>query len=386
MNRLAMLVAAACVGLLATAAQAQESRMTLGGDQYTAGQAVRVDTPVDHDVFMAGYDVDLNGPVAGDAHLAGYNVVVDAAVTGDVYAAGFAVRLNAPIGGDITAMANSIALPGSDPVGGNVRLAGETITIGRQVSGAVMAAARVLTLDSAVSGDMSFYGEALTFGPAARVDGILTIRAPREIAVPATVAPAERVRFEVLTTPDYVSEAGKTAEHAVRSVWPAIWGAALWWLFLFVTGAAIIALAPRRVQALEESAARRPFRNFLVGILGFSAVVGLVPVFAMTLVGLVLLPFVLVFVVVACALAYVFGAFLVALRIMRAMLPVDSVAKRVGVLAVGLVAAFLLGLLPVLGWLITLVLLVFGFGAATVVMMRRWTGDSSRIAATEAAS
>lgn len=370
-----------CLCLAATAVQAQESRVVLGGDHYAAGQVARVDEPVGHDAFMAGYDVDLNGTVAGDAHLAGYNVVVDAAVSGDLYAAGFAVRMNAPIGGDVTAMANTITLSSSDPVGGNVRLAGESITIGREVKGAAVTASRTLTLDAAIAGDLNFYGETLSFGPAARVDGILTIRAPKQIAVPATVAPPERVRFEVLSTPDYVAEAGKTAEHAVRSVWPAIWGAALWWLFLFAMGAAIIALAPRRVQALEESAARRPFRNLLVGILGFSAVVGLVPVFAMTLVGLVLLPFVLLFVVVACALAYVFGAFLLMLRIMRAMLAVDTTGKRVGVLAVSLVAAFLLGLLPVLGWLITLLLLVFGFGAVTVVAMRRWTAEAPRIGA-----
>ena len=381
-----LLMMLACLGLVATAAQAQESGMVLGGDQYAAGQAARVDQPVGHDVFMAGYDVDLDGTVAGDAHLAGYNVVVDAAVAGDVYAAGFAVRLNAPVGGDVTAMANSIVLSSSDPVGGNVRLAGESITIGCQVNGAAVTASRTLTLDAAIAGDMNFYGESLSFGPAARIDGILTIRAPKEIAVPATVAPPERVKFEVLSTPDYVAEAGKTAEHAVRGVWPAIWGAALWWLFLFAMGAAIIALAPRRVQALEESAARRPFRNLLVGILGFSAIVGLVPVFAMTLVGLVLLPFVLVFVVVACALAYVFGAYLLMLRIMQAMLAVDTTGKRVGVLAAGLVAAFLLGLLPVLGWLITLVLLVFGFGAVTVVAMRGWTADAPRLAAADAAT
>lgn len=371
--------------MLTGAVLADEARLSLGGDQYAAGQASLVDTAVTHDAFMAGYDVTLKAPVAGDAHLAGYNVAVDAAVSGDIYAAGFAVNLNGAIGGDVTAIGNTVRLAAGEPVNGNVRLAGETISIARPVNGAALTASRTLSLDTAISGDFNFYGEFLTFGPAARVDGILTIRAPREIPVPATVASADRVKFELLATPDYVSEAGKTAEHAVRSVWPAIWGAALWWLFLFVVGAAIIALAPRGVPALEAAAARRPLRNFLVGILGFAAVVGLVPVFAMTLIGIVLLPFVLIFVVVACALAYTFGAYLIAIRIMQAMLPIDSAAKRIGVLAAGLLAGGLLGMLPVLGWLITLLLLVFGFGAFTVVALRRWTSDAPRLQPPQAA-
>jgi hypothetical protein len=231
-----------------------------------------------------------------------------------------------------------------------------------------------------VSGDFSFYGETLTFGPGARVDGVLEIRAPKEIAVPASVASADRVRFELLDSPDYVSEAGKTAGSVVGRFWPVFWTIAAWWLFLFLVGASLIALAPRAVSALQVASEKRPFRNLGLGMLAFAAVLGLVPVVAMTIIGILLLPFLLVFAVMACSLAYLVGAFLIGLRIATAFVTVDTNLKRLGVLAVSLIAAALIGMIPVVGWLVTLGVLLFGFGAAAIVTMVRWSArDADRL-------
>ena len=46
-----------------------------------------------------------------------------------------------------------------------------------------------------------------------------------------------------------------------------------------------------------------------------------------------------------------------------------------------MIAAALLGMIPFLGWLITLALVIFGFGTASIPMMRRWSAqDASPLA------
>ncbi len=369
---------------LAGSAVAQENRLSFGGDEYAAGQAVTLATPAARDAFLAGYDVSLQAPVAGDAHLAGFNVTSNAAVTGDLYAAGFSVNLLGTVGGDVTAAGNSVSVRPPQPVAGNVRLAGATVTLGGPVAGSALITASTLALDGPVTGDLSFFGENLTFGPGARVDGTLTIQAPKEIAVPATVASADRVKFIERAAPDYASEAGKTAEQVMRSIWPTVWATGIWWLLLFVVGVAFIGLLPRLVAALQVAADRRPFRNLGLGILAFASVVGLVPVFALTIVGIFLLPFVLVFVAIACMLAYLAGTYLIGARIAGAIVPLDTRLKRVVALAASIVVAGLLAMIPVLGWLLSLVLLVFGFGAIAVLTMVRWSSrDAARLAAAE---
>jgi hypothetical protein len=361
---------------------ADEATLSFGGDEFRAGQHATISTPVAADAFIAGYDATLTAPVTGNAHLAGFNVSAGADIAGDLYAAGFSVNVSGTVGGAVTAFGNNVTVRSPGPVGGNARLSGESVTIGSPLGASALVAARSLNLDAPITGDFDFYGESITFGPAARVDGTLYIHAPAEIAVPATVAAADRVHWEQLQTPDYMQEAGRTATSVVNGFWPVFWAMATWWLVLLVIGAAAIALMPRRLAAMTTVSQRRPFRNFGVGILAFASVLGLVPLFAITLVGILLLPFVVVFVLIAASLAYLAGAYFIGLRIAGAFLAVDSNAKRLGVLAVSLVVALLLGMIPVIGWLLGLVIATFGFGVFAIVTMVRWSaGDAARLAA-----
>jgi hypothetical protein len=373
MKNLASLLVLAVVSGASTAGYCDEALLTFGGDQFSAGQVTTIAAAVEHDAFALGNDVTLSGTVAGDAHLAGYDVDVSGAVVGDLYAAGFSVNATASVGGDLNAAANVVTITSTASVGGNARLAAATVTLAAPVSGAALITAKSLTLNAPVSGDFSFYGENLTFGPNARVDGQLHIRAPREIAVPSSVAAADRVQFQLLEEPDYVGEAGKSATGVVARFWPVFWTMAAWWLLLVLVGAAFIALLPRAVTAMQVASERHPFRKLGLGFLAFAAVLGLVPALALTVVGILLIPFILIFVVVACSLAYLAGAFFIGMRIASAFVATDTNLKRLGVLAVALIAAALGGMIPVVGWLITLVVVIFGFGTATTVTMVRWS-------------
>lgn len=343
-------------------AQAQEARFTLGGDSYAAGQSSSIGQAVPRDAFVAGFDTTLGGSVGGDAHMAGFNVTVDQPVQGDLYAAGFSVTINRPVGGDVTAFGNSVSVQTGATIAGNARLSGASVNVAAPLAGAALVSAESLNLNAVVEGDFEFFGNKIVFGPEARIAGAVRIHAPAEVEVPASVAPADKVSFEVLQTADYAGEAGKTAEHVVRGVWPAVWAVAIWWLALIVVGALVIALLPRAVSTFEERSSNHSFRTLGLGVLGFAATLGLVPVTAMTILGIILLPFVFVGAFILCVLAYLAGVYLLAQRAGRAFVRIDTRLKRLGALAVGVVLAGLIGMLPFLGWLISLLLLTFGFG------------------------
>jgi hypothetical protein len=360
MNRTVLTVALVMMTISPTVAE--EARFTFGGDTFAAGQSSSAGGEVARDAFMAGYDVKLGGPVGGDAHMAGFNVTADTPVTGDLYAAGFNVTVAQPVGGDLSAMGNNLTVQTGATVGGNARLSGANVTVSGQIAGAALVSADTLNLNTSVEGDFEFFGNRIVFGPDARLDGTVKIHAPAPIDVPATVASADRITFEMLESTDYAGEAGKTAEHVVRGVWPAVWATGLWWGLLAVIGALLIALLPRATTALENRAKSRPLLTFGVGILGFAAVLGMVPVAAFTIVGIVLLPVIIVGAVAACTLAYLSGVYLVGVQASRAFMKADTIWKRLGVLAASIVLAGLIGMLPLLGWLISLLLLTFGFG------------------------
>lgn len=352
---------------------ADEARLSFGGDEFAAGQSATLNQPtIQRDAFVAGYDVGLTGVVQGDAHLAGFNVRDNAQVLGDIYAAGFSVDIAGSTGGDLTAMGNTVSVASAAPVAGNVRLAGALVKVSAPVGGAALITARNLTLDAPIAGDLNFFGESISFGPNAKVSGKVTIQAPAEIAVPATVAAADRVSFQQLVAPDYASQAGKTAEHVVNSFWPAVWATGLWWLLLFVVGLAFIALSPKFVGGMQAVTERRPFRTLGLGFLAFASAIGLIPISAITLVGLLVTPLFILFAVVMCALAYLAGVYLFGGRVVGVLTKLDTVAKRAAALAVSIVVAGLLAMVPVVGWLITLLIVVFGYGAMAQLIIRRW--------------
>ncbi|QYO78310.1 hypothetical protein [Devosia salina] len=362
--RKALLTILMCMAALVPA-QAEDARFSLGGDSYAAGQSSAIGQAVPHDAFVAGFDTSLGGKVGGDAHMAGFNVTADQAVDGDLYAAGFSVVIAQAIGGDVTAFGNSVTVQPGAAIAGNARLSGASVNLSAPVTGAALVSAETLNLNAAVAGDFEFFGNKIVFGPAARIGGIVRIHAPAAIEVPGTVAAADKVTFEVLEATDYAGQAGKTAEHVVSGVWPAVWAVVLWWTALIVFGALALALLPRATAAFEERARSRPLRTIGLGILGFAAAIGLVPVAAITIIGIVLLPFIAIAAFIACVLAYLAGVYLLAVRVGNAFMKVDSLPKRLGLLVAGVILAGLIGMLPFLGWLISLLLLTYGFGIFT---------------------
>lgn len=351
------------MALLAVApVQADEARFSFGGDTFAAGQSSSAGQPVAHDAFVAGYDVRLGAAVTGDAHMAGFNVTADQPVQSDLYGAGFNVTIEQPVGGDVTAMGSNVTVQPAAAIAGNARLNGANVTLWGPVAGSALIAADTLNLNSAVTGDLEFFGTKIAFGPDAQVIGTVKLHAPAPIDVPTSVAGADRVTYEALEGTDVAGQAGKTAEHVLNGVWPAVWATGVWWTTLVISGLLLLALLPKTTRTVEDTSATRPVMTFGVGLLTFAAVLGLVPVAAITIIGIVLLPFVAIGVVLACLFAYLIGVYLVALRAGSRFLPVNTLIKRVATLAVAVILAGLMGMVPVLGWLASLLLLTFGFG------------------------
>ena len=349
-----------------------------GEDLYAMGTSARPDVQAPRDLFAAGARVAVRGSIAGDLHAAGFDVEVEAPAAGDLYAAGGSVDLRAPVGGDATAMGGSVTLARDASAGGNARLSGGTVTVEDPVAGALVVAGGEVLLDAAVEGDVAVAAGALTFGPDARIGGTLRHAGPEPVAVPEAVIPADRVSFERISRPEVLREAGEgfgIPEAPVLSGRTAAGAAAIGLGFLVVLGAVLLAFAPRTVAGLRRRATARPWLCLLLEALGLSALLGLVPVGAMTLVGLPLLPVVALAVVLAWILGYLLGAYAVAMRVAQALGAgaAPPIWLKLIVLDAGVALAAALNLVPVLGWLANLALILLGIGAVVAALLERST-------------
>ena len=370
-------IAALVMSLAAGTAFADPVSLTNGGDMFLTGSTVNSPLTATRDVLAAGASVVLTGTVAQDTHATGFSVEIEADTLGSVYAAGAMVTLRGAIGADLTATGGTVRTAPSATVAGNARVSGGLVTIEGPVAGALTASGGNVVLNAAVAGDVVLSGQKVSFGPAARIAGTLRYSAPAAVIIPASIIPADRVTFTQIDASVMFRDMGRMMDERDFAVWPSFATKFVGFLltlgFFIVMGAVFLAFLPRPVERLHQTAVARPGRTLLAGVLGLSALFGLVPVSAMTVVGVLLVPFVVLAIVLAWTLGYILGVYVIALRLLVAFGGAQNpgLGVRLGVLAVGVTVCAILNFVPFLGWIINFTVVLFGVGAIGMALASR---------------
>ena len=366
--------------LLAAPAFAETAVLSIAQDRYEVGASVRFEGPAVTDLFMAGNRVVVAAPVAGSAHLAGRRVAVEAAVAGDLFAAGYGVQVSAPVGGDATVSGYEVTV---GPVTGNLRAVGAEVSAG-PVGGYALITGADVTLTGAIAGDAVLVADQIDFGPEAKVAGTLTIYAedPAQINVPATVAPAARVRIE---RQDSFDKGDWDQRMPVKlPVWRIISGFLTGVVISGLIAALVIAVAPKAVQNWRELALAQPGRAIWSGFLVTSALAGSGFVLMLTIIGVFLLPVMLIITCVAIFAGYTLGSYVLGVGLWLAggwPMP-EGLVGKFGLACLGAFIAGLAWAIPVAGWFFVLALTLMGIGtlAAFVLpaglLLRRDTGGT----------
>lgn len=133
--------------------------------------------------------------------------------------------------------------------------------------------------------------------------------------------------------------------------------------FLLVIAAVLLAVLPDAVEKLRTRASARPFQSIGLGVLGLGALVGLMPVVAITLIGIPLIPVLMLAIILFWSVGYLLGVYVLSWRVATALGRIEqSNATRLAALASGLVVLALLNFVPIVGWLINLVIVFLGLG------------------------
>ena len=348
-----------------------DDRMTIGSDAYVSGGNVSLTGPSPRAAFVSGFIVDVTGSVEQDLGASGFDVNLNAPVGGDVYAAGFSVDVASPVGEDFSAAGFIIHLRDTAAVAGNVRLAAANVTVDGPITGSLVAAGGSIALNGVIGGEAVVTSGKLTFGPTAKIDGTLNYYAASPIDVPASVIPAGRITYHKIEASKALETARDTAERAMPGFWPTlasvIFGFVLVIALIMILGAMLLAFAPRKMDALEDEIATSPVKIMALGLLGLSMAFGLVPVSAMTLIGLPLVPVAIVIAVAVWILGYLVGTYALAMKVFGAFRHrATTMGGRLLVLAAGLIVLALLNFIPIIGWLINLAVILLGVGAITM--------------------
>ena len=355
-----VLVGVLCYGYAWVAStQAQSSANTpvvasdrIDDDILTAGRFVHLQNEVAGDVAAAGADVTIDGPVQGYVMSAGRSVTVDGRVGNDVWAAGETVTVDSAVGNNAMLAGRVVNLRRSSVIGHDARLAGSEVTAEGRIERDLSIGADTARIGGEVGGVVRARADRVSILPGAVIRGDLVVRAsePPEISPDAQVL--GQVRFE-------------DADEGRWLAWPGQW--LLLFLALSILAVAAMSFAPAWPARVAGTLRARTLASILSGLLVLLVIPLAVGLLAVTIIGIPLAILMLAFYVAMLLLAGVFvsystGEWLTArVHWMRSSV---WVRMLLGVLVISLGMS-----LPIVGFIITAIVLTIGMGA--LVLERR---------------
>lgn len=308
------------------------------GDLVVAGGQITVSGSVKKDILVGGGTIDISGTIGEDVRVTGGQITIDTTVPGDVVLAG----------GSITLAANSI-------VEGDLLVAGGSVAVKGEVKGQIKGAAGEIFLSGPVGGNVGLMAETITLEATAKLGGDFSYQSPEE----ATIADGATIAGKTTFTQREFDQWGKFTF--------GIFGATIIsWLIGLVTllaAAVVMAVAVKRFNTkVVEHSVQSFWRQlllglalliitpFVIGIL-FASVVG-------ALIGLVLMFVYIVHLILAGIYAGIIAGAWIFRRVQKGSTRTDWVAAILGV-----VVLQLLMLIPVIGWLAGFVFFLVALGS-----------------------
>lgn len=345
-------------------------------NQYLAGAAVQPAGPVSGDLTAVGGRVLIDQRVAGDALLAGGSVSVRAPVDDDVRAAGGDVTIESAVGGELMAAAGSLLIAPTARIGQGAVLAGGIVTLNGEILGDVTVNAQRIVLNGRVSGDARLVGERVELAPTARIEGSLSHDSPDFSMADGAVVVGPVTHGE--NRPGSQRHPGPHGEWRWKASAPGWAGMLATYVALLAAGALFVLLFPKLSAEAPDEIPRAPGLALAIGLGVLAGVPLLAVLLFITLLGIPLGILTFMLYPLLMLLGYLAG---IAFLAQRARLRMSSQAKpasainTIGFMALALLAVMLIGLLPMVGHLVALIVMAMGLGACVLAWRHRSRGS-----------
>lgn len=332
--------------------------MRLGDDVLASGSAPLLRDSIAGDAILAGGDIVFTGYTGGDYVAAGGKQDIRGRVHGSMRAAGGKIDLNASIDRNATIGGGDILVDSAAVIGRNAYLIGGTVKVRGSVMGGLLATGGNVELDGTIGQDVEVSSGSLRLGPHARIAGNLRYRVSKD---GVHIDPAARVTGKITALPVIKSRG--------------LFGM-LWTFGGLLAGVVIVLLIPRFVTEATEEMKHHPIKAVIVSIAGALLSMIAIVVAAVTVIGLPLA------LIAAAVLGFLGGmsAMPVAVWIGEKILHGRTLLGRQRPLVnffLGGLVLIILGIIPVIGGLVTLVSTCIGFGA---ILLAAWSVRERQVA------
>jgi len=320
---------------------------TVNGDVYVAGGTVSVEGTINGDLLVIGGNINVKGSIAGNARIIGGDIIITGSIGKNLSVLGGSSNFTetAKVGGSMAGAGGAFTFYG--PIGKDIRIAGGQVTLRNVIGGNVFAYVGQLTVspNADIAGDVTYWSnQKAEVAPGAAIKGKIT----------QNVLPKN-------TTPRIESTKFTSIIPAIVTF--VIFGKIISFLASFIIGILFIRLFPICTQKIVNSIKTGFWKNVGIGLL--TAIVTPIVIFLLfcTIIGIPLAVFGGILYVFSLYVAHIVAALVIGKWAIKYISKKDHINWS---LLVGLVIYGILSIIPVLGWLFSIVFVGAGLGAILI--------------------
>ena len=328
-------------------------------DLYVAGKTVRIEGRVEGDLYAAGENIFVTGTITGDTTVVGSDITIEGSIGQDAYLVGRTLSLNrAKVSDSLHMAGQNVTVSGDSLLGGSFLAVGNTIRNDATIARSLMLAGRSIYHNAPVLGEVRLAGETVTLGPKTSINKDLTyFLSPEDGKIDNQSS--VKGSTNVVTEPEEWKQ-NRTVDEQNRRNFGYIWRAWSYVGMLLVGGIMLWLLKKPLNNAVDA------LHNSSLSALGFGLLIAILtpPALLLLMLTVIGIPLAMVALPLYLIMLYM-GKIVISLALARTLFSAASFTKVTPLfeLFVGITVLHLIKLVPMGGYLISMVATWIGVGA-----------------------
>lgn len=314
---------------------------------FAGGMSVDIAGTVNGDVYCAGQTINISGDVKGDVFCAGQTITISGKVEGGVRLAGQTITISGTIASSATIGAQSLTIDKTGMINRDLLGGSQNITINGQIGRDVAAGSGDLTVNGSIGRDITGRTDSINVGSAGMIVGNVNYTGKND--------PNITSGGKILGTVKRTQPAASNTNMISSTMF--IFGTFFYIFIVLVIFALIVALMfPRILDETASNTMKSPGRTALVGAIAMLLAPVAIVLLMISVIGIPLAIFLLLVWLIIMMLSGPFASYLFGRLMMK------KSKKTVLIMLLGAIILTLVAMIPILGFIVTIVIEIFGTG------------------------
>lgn len=326
---------------------------------YTAGINVNIDKEVTGDLSVLAQTLNIRSQVNQSVYAFGSTINLDGNILQNAKIAGGQITVKSKIGQDLIILGQNINIDESSSVNEDLVIVGQNVTINGTVLGFTKIIAENITINGKLLNTNIRASKSLVLGPTGLIRENLDYQSPNQIIIQPGGKVLGKTNYTQIKSGTSFFDAMKQKAALSRILGP---------IGIIIAGIILIYLMPKKSKELVETSSGSFWKSIGIGILGLILPLVAFGILLATFIGGWVAMILITVYALIIMIAVIYGAVILGALITKAINKSKKFEVTWKEILIGEIILAILAFIPVLGGLISFILMVLALGAIIILV------------------